>query len=416
MKKIINILNESPAYSFYENLPRPEIWWETSNGQGVGIWGYDWPDQLGNEILKLTGEFQYEVWQPDVRADKEYFAKLNSGVVHRLFPATQSTSDGSEYWSNLLITKLFQEKNNRIILHLNDYQRSTQKLIEVVSAKESLPIVLTGHGSFATPLALIKRTRRIWKIPNLIIQDRRLCVCLENVDIITEQREKVIKDIRRVFKKSIFKLTMGCDFEFWHFRPPTFNRSAFDSRYNTKTKKVFLLASNFTPGKQIDRLIKCLKRNILRENFLILFVGHGMPEYEAYLHELAEPWIKTGNIAFHDYVRNEKLRDLYWAADYFLSTSISEGGPVSVFQAFGCGLPVISTNTGVSAEIMRETSTGLLLDPRRPPLWCKAINDVLEGRIILSTPVKVARKKFSWEIIASQFIQLYKDLWKQYYG
>ena len=89
---------------------------------------------------------------------------------------------------------------------------------------------------------------------------------------------------------------------------------------------------------------------------------------------------------------------------------------MSVFQAFGCGLPVISTNTGVSAEIMRETSTGLLLDPRRPPLWCKAINDVLEGRIILSTPVKVARKKFSWEIIASQFIQLYKDLWKQYYG
>ena len=60
--KIINILYHPPAYEAYINQPRPEINWDTPDGNWVGIWGYDWPDVIGNEVLKLTDELEYDVW------------------------------------------------------------------------------------------------------------------------------------------------------------------------------------------------------------------------------------------------------------------------------------------------------------------------------------------------------------------
>ena len=85
--KIISILPHPPAYDLYKNEPRPRINWDTPAGDWVGIWGYDWADQIGNEILKRTDKFKYEVWQPDLRADKIYSHTFESGLKHKLFPA-----------------------------------------------------------------------------------------------------------------------------------------------------------------------------------------------------------------------------------------------------------------------------------------------------------------------------------------
>jgi len=52
--KIIHIMNHPPAYEEYADKPRPAINWDTPNGSWVGIWGYDWSDQLASEILKCS--------------------------------------------------------------------------------------------------------------------------------------------------------------------------------------------------------------------------------------------------------------------------------------------------------------------------------------------------------------------------
>ena len=86
-KKIINILHHPPPYNLYHNDTPPKINWTTPEGNWVGIWGYDWPNQIGNEILKITDEFDYEVWQPDLKADKIYSYEFENGLVHKLYPA-----------------------------------------------------------------------------------------------------------------------------------------------------------------------------------------------------------------------------------------------------------------------------------------------------------------------------------------
>ena len=48
------------------------------------------------------------------------------------------------------------------------------------------------------------------------------------------------------------------------------------------------------------------------------------------------------------------------AADVFLLTSISEGIPLTVIEAMGAGLAVVSTRVGGVGEIVMEGQTGLL--------------------------------------------------------
>jgi len=44
---------------------------------------------LGEAILKETDRYEWEVWQPDLRADKIYSKTLDTGITHRLFPAEE---------------------------------------------------------------------------------------------------------------------------------------------------------------------------------------------------------------------------------------------------------------------------------------------------------------------------------------
>ena len=80
-------MSHPPAYEMYMNEPRPEINWNTPNGSWVGIGGYDWGDQLGNVVLQETDEFEFEVWQPYLRAYKIYQHTYDNDLVHKLFPA-----------------------------------------------------------------------------------------------------------------------------------------------------------------------------------------------------------------------------------------------------------------------------------------------------------------------------------------
>ena len=87
--KVINIVNHPPAYEGHRGRPRPEINWDLPNGSWVGIWGYEWHNIIGNHVLKVANDINYEVWQPDLRADKIYQHTFENGLVHKLFPAIQ---------------------------------------------------------------------------------------------------------------------------------------------------------------------------------------------------------------------------------------------------------------------------------------------------------------------------------------
>ena len=63
----------------------------------------------------------------------------------------------------------------------------------------------------------------------------------------------------------------------------------------------------------------------------------------------------------------------YQDADIFITTSISDGTPVSVLEAMASGLPCIATSVGGIPEWIEHKVTGLLIQPGSPEQVAEAI-------------------------------------------
>lgn len=78
------------------------------------------------------------------------------------------------------------------------------------------------------------------------------------------------------------------------------------------------------------------------------FFGDNMKRYEMF-EEICKRTGLTPIVSNKDY-NYETMREFYNLVDLFICTSISEGGPLPVYEAIACGVPVISTSVGLVSE------------------------------------------------------------------
>ena len=211
--KIISIMNHPPAYDWYADRPRPAANWNTPAGQWVGIWGYEWPDQLGKAVCAETGEFDYEIWQPDLRADKIYESALEDGLVHKQFPAVgKKNLYGMKRIATLsslaIIDELRrQQKNKKVLLHLHGDPLSFR---EVLGSFKEFPIILSYLGTIMLPLKrLMSHTKNIPSKMNDLIDHFWLSKHVSAIDVILYPNNVQIDDLRKIYRGELKKLTMG---------------------------------------------------------------------------------------------------------------------------------------------------------------------------------------------------------------
>lgn len=74
------------------------------------------------------------------------------------------------------------------------------------------------------------------------------------------------------------------------------------------------------------------------------------------------------------------VRDMptfFSALDVYVSSSLSEGLPLTLAQAGAAGLPVVATDVGGTAEVVRDGESGLLVAPAEPGALADAIECLL---------------------------------------
>ena len=101
-----------------------------------------------------------------------------------------------------------------------------------------------------------------------------------------------------------------------------------------------------------------------------------------------------GNL-IHEQVKNVYQIECF---DLFVSTSASEGLPVSMMEALSCGIPVAGTSVGGVPELIHENKNGWLLNPDAPAVdLVKAIRRYAES--IPSAREEIRKESRSvWEI------------------
>ena len=79
-----------------------------------------------------------------------------------------------------------------------------------------------------------------------------------------------------------------------------------------------------------------------------------------------------------------------------------------------CGVPVVGSNTGGIPHIIKDGITGLLSNQKDAMSIANKITDLL-GNSKLREKVKsnakdLIKKEYSWDIISSKFLNIYKDV------
>ncbi|NJM27249.1 MAG: glycosyltransferase family 4 protein [Pseudanabaena sp. RU_4_16] len=130
---------------------------------------------------------------------------------------------------------------------------------------------------------------------------------------------------------------------------------------------------------------------------------------DAYLQELQAMAAKDLRITFKPSVPAENVISTLKGYDFLaVPSQWLETGPLVVLEAFAARVPVIGSNLGGIAELVRHEVNGILVEPSSVSEWGQAFQKVCEDRELqmrLSTGIEIPQ---GMEAVATQMLSIYR--------
>jgi L-malate glycosyltransferase len=182
------------------------------------------------------------------------------------------------------------------------------------------------------------------------------------------------------------------------------------------------VVAQITPWKgQSDavRALSLLQRRLPSVHLLLVgeakFGGVGRrydsQAYAAELRELARALRVTERVTFAG--ERDDVPEVLRALDILLCPSWEEPFGRSVVEGMAMELPVVATEIGGPAEVIRHGVDGLLLPPRRPELWAEAVERLADPAVREAMGQEGRRRavgSFGPEAHAAELVELYEEI------
>jgi glycosyltransferase involved in cell wall biosynthesis len=183
-------------------------------------------------------------------------------------------------------------------------------------------------------------------------------------------------------------------------------------QYGLNKQKYVLMVSRLVPEKNHFDLIKAFKASNLQGWKLVLVGNSDHPdEYSSSVFESATN--SSGNVVATGFLSGQPLQELLTNAGMFVLPSSHEGLPIALLEALSYGLPVIASDIPATLEVGLDSkhyySVGNIQElVFRLEEFAAQDLDVENRRKIQSWTLK----KFDWDLIADETLDLYKLLVK----
>jgi glycosyltransferase involved in cell wall biosynthesis len=173
-----------------------------------------------------------------------------------------------------------------------------------------------------------------------------------------------------------------------------------------------LYLGGLTTRKGVDILFQAVAalRSELPDMKLHLVGGAGRMSY---FQHLAENEGICRYVVFHGRVPDVMVPLYYKSADFCVFPSRHEPFGIVVLEAMASGIPIIASNIGGFGEIISNDQDGLLFKPGDAAALSKAIlvlNKDLDLRRKLSQTASRTVERYSWEVVAEEYVSLYEHL------
>ena len=184
-----------------------------------------------------------------------------------------------------------------------------------------------------------------------------------------------------------------------------------------ETNKLLGTISRISPEKGILNLLSAYSELVRKMPSLRLLVVGGYPEEHKDYYLNMKNFIKKENLTEH--VRFLGYRDdalkILKCMDFYISSSLSEGLPISVLEALASGIPTIATEIAGNKDIIRNSVFGVLVEPDSPKSLAQGIFKMIqltqkERDILSRNASNQIKKEFSVEEMVSKTALLYKKI------
>jgi D-inositol-3-phosphate glycosyltransferase len=189
--------------------------------------------------------------------------------------------------------------------------------------------------------------------------------------------------------------------------------------------RMVLFVGRIEPLKGVDTLIQamsCLQWKEARLVHLAIIGGdpaaspQEMSAEMARLQKLCDDLSVDQTVVFLGKRDQDKLPYYYSAAELLVMPSHYESFGMVALEAMACGTPVIASEVGGLAYLVRDGETGFTIPDQEPEMLCEKISWLLndhEMQARMSERAVEYAQDYAWEKIANQIVEVYEGLLKR---
>lgn len=247
--------------------------------------------------------------------------------------------------------------------------------------------------------------------PDLYLMKR-----VKKVVILNERRRSRIISAGKIEPEKALVILTGVDTSKF---TPGINIGNIKEKYGLTDKITILFASIFIPRKGVEYLVKAANIIVNQFNYKnVLFVLAGIldveEEYVEMVRKLIEEYKLKENVKIVGYIPQEDLKKLYVASDVYVLTSLEDGGPTSLLEPLACGKPLVGTNVGGIAPLIRDSWNGFLVEPANEEQLAERIKYLIDHpekwEEMGKNSRRLAEDEFDWRKIAEKYLEVYEEV------
>ena len=175
---------------------------------------------------------------------------------------------------------------------------------------------------------------------------------------------------------------------------------------NDSEKLELICVARLTQRKRVRDILEAVQD---LEYVNLTLIGEG--EEEDRLKKMAQDLEIEERTCFKGYVPHDEITRFYRDSDIFVMPSLNEGMSNTVLEAMASGLPVITTQTGGTEELVDDN--GIIVPKKDPEAVRDAIASYREEPEKMRSDGRRSREKaekFSWSAVAKEYYRVYNQI------
>jgi glycosyltransferase involved in cell wall biosynthesis len=171
---------------------------------------------------------------------------------------------------------------------------------------------------------------------------------------------------------------------------------------------VFLSNRNLEIHYGVDRVLRAFARiqsKVEQASLTVAGEGSQNRALKALANEL-----DLKNTTFIGRVNPASIADVYDAADVYLNASEIDNQPLSILEAFSCGLPIVTTGAGGIPDMVLDGKTGMVVPCGDFAGIAERALRLLDHPELAESMVERARQeclKYRWEAVRDAWMKVY---------